>query len=139
MAALRCDKRGIAASAATKEEDLRFETYWDDAIAWVAWLGGFWSLSKSLDPKSWSARAYRWLLAGSVVELLVAIPTHLIARRRTECCAGDQTGIGVGIGLVVMVVALGPGVLFLFFRRYREAYTPAGRALKRAKGITELE
>jgi pimeloyl-ACP methyl ester carboxylesterase len=36
IASLRYDKRAIAASAkaATKEEDLRFETYIDDAVAW---------------------------------------------------------------------------------------------------------
>jgi uncharacterized protein len=40
IASLRIDKRGVAAStnAATKEEDLRFDTYVDDAGAWVAFL-----------------------------------------------------------------------------------------------------
>jgi pimeloyl-ACP methyl ester carboxylesterase len=40
IASLRIDKRGVAAStnAATKEEDLRFDTYVDDAVAWVAFL-----------------------------------------------------------------------------------------------------
>jgi pimeloyl-ACP methyl ester carboxylesterase len=37
---LRIDKRGIAASraAAKREEDLRFDTYVDDAVAWLAFL-----------------------------------------------------------------------------------------------------
>ncbi len=40
IAALRYDKRGIAASAAAapREEDLRFETYVADVIQWAAWL-----------------------------------------------------------------------------------------------------
>ncbi len=40
IASLRIDKRGVAAStnAATKEEDLRFDTYVNDAVAWVAFL-----------------------------------------------------------------------------------------------------
>jgi uncharacterized protein len=40
IAALRYDKRGIAesASAATREEDLRFETYVADVVQWVTWL-----------------------------------------------------------------------------------------------------
>jgi hypothetical protein len=40
IASLRYDKRGIgdSASAMTKESDLRFETYADDAAAWVAFL-----------------------------------------------------------------------------------------------------
>jgi alpha-beta hydrolase superfamily lysophospholipase len=39
-AALRYDKRGIAASAAAglKEADLRFDTYVDDAVRWADWL-----------------------------------------------------------------------------------------------------
>lgn len=42
IASLRYDKRGIAASraAATKEEDLRFNHYIDDASAWVRKLDG---------------------------------------------------------------------------------------------------
>lgn len=40
IAALRIDKRGVAASqkALIKEEDIRVETYADDAAAWVAFL-----------------------------------------------------------------------------------------------------
>lgn len=40
IASIRYDKRGIAASAAfmTKEEDLRFDTYINDAKAWLAWM-----------------------------------------------------------------------------------------------------
>ena len=40
IASLRIDKRGVAASAAaaTKEEDLRFTTYVDDAVAWIDFL-----------------------------------------------------------------------------------------------------
>lgn len=40
IATLRYDKRGIAKSKAamTQEADLRFDTYIDDAVAWIAWL-----------------------------------------------------------------------------------------------------
>lgn len=40
IASLRIDKRGVAASAKAgkREEDLRFETYIDDAKAWLAFL-----------------------------------------------------------------------------------------------------
>lgn len=40
VASLRYDKRGVAGSAgaATKESDLRFTTYVDDAVAWLEWL-----------------------------------------------------------------------------------------------------
>ena len=40
VASVRYDKRGIAASAAaaSKESDLRFTTYVDDAVDWLEWL-----------------------------------------------------------------------------------------------------
>ncbi len=40
VASLRFDKRGIgkSASSAAREEELRFETYIDDVIAWVNYL-----------------------------------------------------------------------------------------------------
>jgi fermentation-respiration switch protein FrsA (DUF1100 family) len=40
IASVRYDKRGIGASkkAAKSEQDLRFETYVEDAVAWVNWL-----------------------------------------------------------------------------------------------------
>ncbi|MFN0121132.1 MAG: alpha/beta hydrolase, partial [Blastocatellia bacterium] len=42
IASLRYDKRGVAESvrAATKEDDLRFETFIDDAVLWAAKLKG---------------------------------------------------------------------------------------------------
>jgi uncharacterized protein len=40
IAALRVDKRGVAESAATPERELRFETYVDDAVAWLNHLKG---------------------------------------------------------------------------------------------------
>ena len=82
----------------------------------------FYSLSRSFDRGTWNDRVYQTLLAGSVLELFVAIPMHLVVRRRTECCAGMMTALGIGVGVTVMLIALGPAVFFLFYRRYRQAY-----------------
>jgi pimeloyl-ACP methyl ester carboxylesterase len=40
IAVLRCDKRGVGKSLwpGLKETDLRFDTYVDDAVAWIRWL-----------------------------------------------------------------------------------------------------
>ena len=40
-----------------------------------------------------------------------------------QCCAGLGTGLGIGVGIIVMVIAIGPAVFFLFFRRYKQAYS----------------
>jgi len=57
IASLRVDKRGVAASAgaAAKEEDLRFETYVEDAGAWIAFLKR--SVRTSQDSSRFRARA----------------------------------------------------------------------------------
>jgi hypothetical protein len=96
---------------------------------WLGWMVLFGWLARSVAPQMINDRMYQILLAGSVLELLIALPMHMIVRRRTECCAGLATGLGIGIGLVVMVIALGPAVFFLFYRRYREAYAGRRRGL----------
>jgi hypothetical protein len=94
-------------------------------LVWLGWIALFGWLARSVAPQTINDRMYQLLLAGSVLELLIALPMHLVVRRRTECCAGLATGLGIGVGLVVMLIALGPAVFFLFYRRYRQAY--AGR------------
>ncbi|HEX3151298.1 MAG TPA: hypothetical protein VHR66_24685 [Gemmataceae bacterium] len=91
-------------------------------LVWLGWMVLFGWLSRSVSPQTINDRMYQLLLAGSVLELLVALPMHLVVRRRTECCAGLATGLGIGVGLFVMLIALGPAVFFLFYRRYHQAY-----------------
>jgi hypothetical protein len=59
-----------------------------------------------------------WLIRGSIVELLVAVPSHIIVRRRDECSAPGFTYFGIAAGLVIMAVAFGPGLFFLFRKRF---------------------
>src|SRR5262249_55187431 len=62
----------------------------------------------------------RWLIAGSVAELLIALPSHVVLRQRQECCAPMITSAGLATGLATLLVALGPGVLFLYRARLRQ-------------------
>ena len=86
---------------------------------WVAWSVLLWWLTSYIDPTSLAGRLHRWVLGGSVVELLVAVPTHLVVRKRPYCCAGILTGTGIAIGVVAMIAALGPGVVFLYYKRWK--------------------
>lgn len=66
--------------------------------------------------------AYEWfsnlsaLFRGSLLELLVAIPSHVIVSRRPGCFVGMFTGLGVSSGITVMLWAFGPGIILLFLR-----------------------
>jgi hypothetical protein len=66
-----------------------------------------------------AARIHRWLIKGSVLELLVAVPSHVIVRARHDCCAPDVTGMGIATGLAILLMSLGPGALFLYRERMR--------------------
>jgi hypothetical protein len=60
-----------------------------------------------------------WLLRGSILELLIAVPSHVIVRQRDDCCAPFATFWGIVTGISVMLISFGPGVLFLFAARIR--------------------
>ncbi len=84
---------------------------------WLMWTVIFRSFAKSDDPDALLKRIIRWLLRGSILELLVAVPSHIIVRRRGECCAPAGTFWGIATGISVMLLCFGPGVFFLFVER----------------------
>jgi len=84
---------------------------------WIIWAVIFRSFAKSDDPDTLLKRITRWLLRGSILELLVAVPSHVIVRRRDDCCAPIGTFWGIATGISVMLLCFGPGVYFLFVER----------------------
>lgn len=91
-------------------------------VVWIGWAVLFGTMACRREPERFAGRLYKSLLAGSVLELLIAIPMHMVVRQRGYCCAGFGTGMGIGIGILIMLIALGPAVVFLFYRRYQQAY-----------------
>ena len=92
------------------------------AVFFLVW--GFWGYifsrwSRKSGPDDLLERQCRLMFKGSILELLVAVPCHIIVRHRDYCCAGIYTFAGIAFGLSVMLLSFGPGVLFLFSARLR--------------------
>ena len=93
----------------------------------MAWAFIFRWFAKTDDEISLVKRGTRWLLRGSILELLVAVPSHVIVRRRDDCCAPAGTFWGIATGISLMLLCFGPGVFFLFVERCRKLKPkPAG-------------
>ena len=88
-------------------------------VSWLVWLVLFYSFYRGNEPGTLTNRLTAWLLRGSILELLVAVPSHIIVRRRNDCCAPGFTFFGIATGVVIMALAFGPGLFFLFCRRFR--------------------
>jgi hypothetical protein len=88
-------------------------------VFWVVWAFIFGFYAGRSEPKDLMGKIVRWLLAGSILELLIAIPAHVYARSKNDCCGGLGTVWGLAAGTAVMLFAFGPGVFMLFVRRVK--------------------
>ena len=86
-------------------------------VSWISWGVFFWRYSKSNNPSAVSAKLIHFLYRGSLLEMLVAVPSHIIARSRNECCAGIFTFTSLTFGVSIMIISFGPGVYFLYKKR----------------------
>jgi hypothetical protein len=98
-------------------------------LTWGIWALVFFRMSRGAEPADLVSRQCRYLIRGSILELLIAVPTHIVARYRDYCCAGFMTFIGLTMGVSVMLFAYGPAVFFLFVERWKRLHpvrtTPA--------------
>lgn len=90
------------------------------AIFWIIWAIIFRRATRADEPDALLQRLTRWLLRGSILELLIAVPSHIIVRRREDCCAPFGTFWGIATGISIMLLCCGPGVFFLFVERCRK-------------------
>lgn len=88
-------------------------------LTWLGWAVVFGRWSRTSGAKALVEAQSRWMLRGSILELLVAVPTHVVTRGRTDCCAGFLTFFGLTMGLSVMLLAFGPAVFLLFHARWK--------------------
>ncbi len=85
-------------------------------------LWGLWGILFYLYFRNSSA-VVTWLLKGSVLELLIVVPCHVIVRRRHDCSAPLATSFGIATGIAIMLLSFGPSVLSLYKKRL-DSYPP---------------
>jgi hypothetical protein len=84
-------------------------------VLWIIWGTVFYLRTRGADNPF--SRAVSWLIKGSVLELLVAVPCHVIVRRRDDCSAPIVTSFGICSGIAIMLLAFGPSVYLLYKNR----------------------
>ena len=94
------------------------------ALVWFVWSLVFLRMACRTSPTDWLTRLCRLLFSGSILELLIAVPTHIVARYRNYCCAGVLTFIGLAMGISVMLFSFGPAVFVLFVERWKRLHPP---------------
>lgn len=93
---------------------------WGKALALCGGLWAIWGVVFYLYLRGASGattRAVSWLLKGSVLELLIAVSSHVIVRRRGDCCAPILTSFGIVTGVAIMLLSFGPSILLLYKKR----------------------
>jgi hypothetical protein len=88
-------------------------------VNWIAWSFIFRAFARNAKPHSYIRRLLKWLLRGTILELLVAVPSHIIVRHKDVCCADSITAAGIATGLAVMLISFGPGIYFLYAERIK--------------------
>lgn len=114
---------GLSAAGAAAYGDKFLDRYWLSAAQmfgvwaslWVLWGIAFYLYFRN--SAQVTTRAVSWLLKGSVLELLIAVPCHMWVRRRGDCSAPIATSFGIVTGIAVMLLAFGPSVLLLYKKR----------------------
>jgi EamA domain-containing membrane protein RarD len=93
------------------------------AVLWLLWGGIFYLYTRNTPVPT--TRILSWLLTGSVLELLIVVPCHVIVRRRHDCSAPAATSFGIATGVAVMLLCFGPSVLLLYKKRL-DSYAKRG-------------
>jgi hypothetical protein len=89
------------------------------ALLVACWIGWLWIFAICLVGE-WTdcyRKLYRFLLAGTVLELAITIPIDVSVRRRTTCYCDEGTFWALLVGIVSILWILGPGVVLLFLVR----------------------
>lgn len=86
---------------------------------WGIWAVFFYVYTRRLERFAAVRRLVKWILGGSLMQLLATVPSHFVVIRRPGCFVGGMTFCGLMAGLYVMTWAFGPGIALLFWAEIR--------------------
>jgi hypothetical protein len=112
----------LAVGVAIQGDDLGGPAFLALLPLWLLWGLIFYRYKAGMPDKI--EKMTRWLIKGSILELLIVVPCHVIVRQRGDCCAPGITAFGIATGIAVMLLAFGPSVLFLYQKRLGEYRRP---------------
>ncbi len=93
---------------------------WATLLAtWIFWGVLLYVYTRNLQRYHAIFQLARLVFAGSVAEMLAAVPSHLIVSRRPGCLVGIATAIGILSGIYVMIWSFGPAIFLLFLQAAR--------------------
>ena len=84
------------------------------AALWLLWSVVFIIYFRQGEHYTWAGKIIRALIAGSVLELFVAVPVY--ATRQDECYCARGSYAGLVFGGTILLWAFGPGIFLLFIR-----------------------
>lgn len=86
------------------------------AVVWALWAAVFLRYWRGGDRHDQLQRMTRRILAGSVLELLIAVPADAWAAKKNDCYCARGTYWGIVLGGAGLLWAFGPGVALLLVR-----------------------
>jgi len=94
--------------------------FWGALLStWIFWGVLLYSHTQNMPRHQAISQLARLLFAGSVAEMLAAVPSHIVVSRRPGCLVGLATAIGILSGLYVMIWSFGPAIFLLFLHAGR--------------------
>ncbi|MCE9592214.1 MAG: hypothetical protein K8S99_17045 [Planctomycetes bacterium] len=91
-------------------------------LLWSFWAVLFFIYWRGGDRYTQLSRMVRRLLAGSILEMIIAAPVQAYSDRPNDCYCAKGSYTGLILGGTVAVWAFGPGIVLLFLReKYRRA------------------
>jgi hypothetical protein len=105
------------------EDIIVAESYWNAICVWTTmliiwgiWTWIFFIYWRQGDRYTQLGRMIRGLVAGSILETIVAVPVHVWAIRQRGCYCFRGTYTTLVLAATVLIWAFGPGIVLLYMR-----------------------